>query len=130
MSTTVEAISSAAFTAANAAITDVIDDATITYVSQGSYNYTTGTYAVTSTSVTGRALFDTEKPASDSGVSSQGIFGDTIIGPQDQLVLLEGFSVEVKEGFQLTVNSINYEIKTAQKVVGSVSLQYAVVLKK
>ena len=125
MSTTVEAISSAAFTAANAAITDVIDDATITYVSQGSYNYTTGTYAVTSTSVTGRALFDTEKPASDSGVSSQGIFG-----PQDQLVLLEGFSVEVKESFQLTVNSIDYEIKTAQKVVGSVSLQYAVVLKK
>lgn len=123
MSTTVTAIADAAFDAVNAAITDVIDDATITYITNGSYNYSTGAYAETATAITGRALFDTETPAAD-------IFGDTVVGPRDQLVLLEGFSTAAKEGYKLTVNSVDYEVKSAQNIVGSVSLQYAVVLEK
>lgn len=123
MSTTVTAIADAAFDAVNAAITDVIDDATITYITNGSYNYSTGAYAATATAITGRALFDTETPAAD-------IFGDTVVGPRDQLVLLEGFSTAAKEGYKLTVNSVDYEVKSAQNIVGSVSLQYAVVLEK
>lgn len=123
MSTTVTAIADAAFDAVNAAITDVIDDATLTSVSNGSYNYTTGAYAETETAITGRALFDTETPTAD-------IFADTVIGPREQLVLLEGFSAAAKEGHKLTVNSVDYEVKSAQNIIGSVSLQYAVVLEK
>lgn len=123
MSTTVTAIADAAFDAVNAAITDVIYDATLTSVANGAYNYTTGAYAETETTINGRALFDTETPAAD-------IFGDTVIGPRDQLMLLEGFSSSAKEGHKLTVNSVDYEVKSAQNIVGSVSLQYAVVLEK
>lgn len=121
--TTITAIADAAFDAVALAITDAIDDATISYDTNGTYNLSTGVYPVTTTTISGRALFDTEIPAND-------IFPDTVIGPQDQLVLLEGFSAVVKEGYKLTVNSINYEVKRAQAIVGSVSLQYAVVLEK
>lgn len=123
MSTTVTAIADAAFDAVNLAITDVIDDATIAYDTQGAYDAAAGTYTVTANSITGRALFDTITPAND-------IFPDATIGPREQLVLLEGFSAAVKEGYKLTVNSVAYEVKAAQNVVGSVSLQYAVVLER
>ena len=63
-------------------------------------------------------------------IPANDIFPDTVIGPQDQLVLLEGLSAVVKEGYKLTVNSVNYEVKRAQAIVGSVSLQYAMVLEK
>lgn len=123
--TTVTAIADAAFDAVNAAITDVIDDASLSYQTNlsHSYDYTAGNYLQTTTTVTGRALFDTETPAAD-------IFVDAVIGPRDQLVLLEGFSIAAKEGYKLTVNSVDYEVKSAQNIVGSVSLQYAVVLEK
>jgi len=121
--TTITAIADAAFDAVALAITDAIDDATISYDTNGTYNPSTGVYPVTTTTINGRALFDTEIPGND-------IFPDTVIGPQDQLVLLEGFSAVVKEGYKLTVNSVDYEVKRAQAIVGSVSLQYAVVLEK
>ena len=123
MSTTVTAISDAAFDAVDIAVTDVIFDATVTYETQGTYNPSTGTYSVTTTTLTGRALFDTDTPARD-------IFPDSIIGSNRQLVLLEGFSEVIKEGYKLTISSIDYEIKAAQKVVGSISLQYGVALQK
>jgi len=44
--------------------------------------------------------------------------------------LLEGFSEVIKEAYKLTISSIDYEIKAAQKVVGSISLQYGVALQK
>ena len=121
--TTITAIADAAFDAVALAITDAIADATISYDTNGTYNPSTGVYPVTTTTISGRALFDTEIPAND-------IFPDTVIGPQDQLVLLEGFSAVVKEGYKLTVNSVDYEVKRSQAIVGSVSLQYAVVLEK
>jgi hypothetical protein len=121
--TTVTTIADAAFDAVNVAITDVIDDATIAYDTQGAYDASTGTFTVTANSITGRALFDTETPAAD-------IFPDAVIGPREQMVLLEGFSAEIKEGYKLTVNSVDYEVKAAQKIVGSNSLQYAVVLER
>ena len=123
MSTTVTAIADAAFDAVKLAVTDVIFDAEIEYETQGTYNPSTGTYPVTTTTLTGRALFDTDTPARD-------IFPDAIIGSNRQLVLLEGFSEVIKEGYKLTISSIDYEIKAAQKIVGSISLQYGVALQK
>ena len=123
MSTTVEAIADAAFDAVNLAITDVIYDATVAYDTQGTYNPSTGAYPVTTTTLTGRALFDTDTPARD-------IFPDAIIGSKRQLVLFEGFSEIIKEGYKLTIASVDYDVKAAQKIVGSNSLQYAVVLQK
>ena len=123
MSTTVTAIADAAFDAVKLAVTDVIFDAEIEYETQGTYNPSTGTYPVTKTTLEGRALFDTDTPARD-------IFPDAIIGSNRQLVLLEGFSEVIKEGYKLTISSIDYEIKAAQKIVGSISLQYGVALQK
>ena len=58
------------------------------------------------------------------------IFPDAIIGSNRQLVLFEGFTEIIKEGYKLTISSIDYEIKAAQKIVGSVSVQYGVALQK
>jgi len=123
MTTTVTAIADAAFDAVDLAITDVIFDATITYDTQGAYDPATGTFTVTTTTLTGRALFDTDTPARD-------IFPDAVIGSKRQLVLFEGFSEIIKEGYKLTVSSVDYDIKAAQKIVGSNSLQYGVVLER
>tara|TARA_B100000900_G_scaffold384140_1_gene372720 strand:- start:1789 stop:2160 length:372 start_codon:yes stop_codon:yes gene_type:complete len=123
MSTTVTKIADAAFDAVDVAVTDVIFDATVTYQTQGTYDPSTGTYSVTTTTLTGRALFDTDTPARD-------IFPDAIIGSNRQLVLFEGFSETIKEGYKLTISTIDYEIKAAQKIVGSLSLQYGVALQK
>lgn len=123
MSTTVTAIADAAFDAVNVAVTDVIFDAEIEYETQGTYDPATGTYSVTKTTLEGRALFDTDTPARD-------IFPDAIIGSNRQLVLFEGFTEVIKEGYKLTISSIDYEIKAAQKIVGSVSVQYGVALQK
>ena len=123
MSTTVTAIADAAFDAVDLAVTDVIFDATVTYETQGTYDPSTGTYPVTTTTLTGRALFDTDTPARD-------IFPDAIIGSNRQLVLFEGFTEIIKEGYKLTISSVDYEVKAAQKIVGSNSVQYGVVLQK
>ena len=123
--TTITAIADAAFDAANSAITDAIHDATLTYTSNYDFSYDVdeGNYLQSSTSITGRALFDTEKPMND-------LFPDYVVGPKEILVLLEGFSTECKEGWKLTVNSIDYTVKKVQTVAGSVSLMYAVVVKQ
>lgn len=123
MSTTVTAIADAAFDAVDLAITDVIFDATISYDTQGVYDPATGSFTVTTTTLTGRALFDTDTPARD-------IFPDAVIGSKRQLVLFEGFTEIIKEGYKLTVSSVDYDVKAAQKIVGSNSLQYGVVLEK
>lgn len=121
--TTIALIADAAFDAVALAITDAISDATVSYDTQGVYDASTGTYTVTTSTINGRAVFDTEKPASD-------IFPDATIGPREQLVLLEGFSAALKEGWKVTIEGVAYEIKAAQTIVGSNSLQYAVVLKR
>lgn len=123
MSTTVDAIADAAFDAVALAITDVIYDATIEYETQGVYDPTTGTYTTTTTTLNGRALFDTDTPARD-------IFPDAVIGSKRQLVLFEGFSEVIKEGYKLTVESVDYDVKASQKIVGSLAIQYGVVLEK
>ena len=123
MSTSVTAIADAAFDAVTVAITDVIFDATVQYETQGAYDPATGTYTTTTTTLTGRALFDTNTPQRD-------IFPDEIICSNRQLVLFEGFTETIKETYRLTISGVVYEIKAAQKIVGSVSVQYAVVLKK
>ena len=123
--TTLATIADSAFDAVNAAITDVIDDATLTYKTNIDFGYdpVSGQHMQTETSITGRALFDTTTPAQD-------IFGDFTQGPREQMVLLEGFSALCEEGWKLTVNSVDYTVQRAQAVAGSVALQYAVVLKK
>ncbi|QDP67050.1 MAG: hypothetical protein Unbinned4497contig1000_24 [Prokaryotic dsDNA virus sp.] len=123
--TTVTAIADAAFDAVHAAITDVIKDATLSYATNYDHTYDVdeGNYSQATTSITGRVVFDTEKPAKD-------IFTDYVQGPKEELVLLEGFSAAAKEGYTLTIGSDNYVVRRAQAVAGSVSLVYAVVAKK
>lgn len=122
--TTVAAIAEQAFNAVATSITDVIHAATLSYdvsAARG-YDHKSGKYFSTTTSMTGRCLFDTVKPASD-------IFPDYTNGPKDELVLLEGFGVLAKEGWALAVSGETYTIKKAQAIVGVSDLVYAIVRK-
>lgn len=119
--TTVSQIAAQAFNAVASSITDVIHDATLSFLTKEArgYDHKSGKYFEQPTEYSGRALFDTVKPASD-------IFADYTHGPQDVLVLLEGFGVAAKENWTLTVNSEAYTVKAAQAIVGVSDLVYVV----
>jgi len=116
--TTVAAIADAAFDAVALAITDAVQTVTVTRVTQGAYNYTTGAYAETTSAASGRGVLDTVKPVKD-------IFPSHIIGPKDQLWLLEGFA-SVLEGDKVTIGGTNYKVGAVQDIVGAGKLFYAV----
>ena len=119
--TTVKAIAKAAFDAVAGSITDAVHSASLSYDTQGSYNTTTGAYAITTTTLTGgSAVLDMGKPVSD-------IFPDYTAGPSDRLVLLQGFTSVPKENWTLTYNGNSYAIKQVLDLVDAGSVFYVVV---
>ncbi|APX88648.1 hypothetical protein BV394_01970 [Brevirhabdus pacifica] len=123
MATTVAEIAAEAFTAVAAEITDAIQSATISYDTQGAYNATTGTYATTTTTLTGRSVVDQVTPARD-------IFPDYVIGPRDEMVLLEGFTTVPKETWTLTFSGKDHTIMAVQDIVSAGTLFYVIVRRK
>lgn len=117
--TTVAAIADAAFDAVAAEITDAIKTVTLTRTANGTYNPATGTYATTTTTQTGRAVLVTETPVKD-------IFPAHIVGPKDQLWLIEGLTA-LAENDALTIGSGSFTATRVQDVAGAGSLFYAVV---
>ena len=96
MTLTIAQIASKALGAARKAISDAVADATVTQSVQGAYNTTTGTYALTVVTQTGRAVFQGTAPIAD-------MFPDYVVGPTDNLMMLEGFT-GVKENDIVTVS--------------------------
>lgn len=119
--TTVAQIADEAFDNVALAITDAIKTATLSSVANGSYNYDTGAYATTTTTISGRCVIDSQTPASD-------IFPDYVIGPNEQMMMLEGFSSVPVEGWTLTLGSITYTVKRVQDIVGAGAIQMIVAL--
>ena len=120
MATTVTAIAGAAFDAVAAAITDAVQDVTLTKTTRSDYDTKSGSYIEADTAITGRGVLDTVKPVRD-------VFPNWVTGPKDQLWLLEGLSSAPAEGDKLTVGSADYRVAAAQDIVGAGSLFYAIV---
>ena len=123
MSQTVAQIADKALDAVSAAITDAVPACTLSWVTQGAYNTTTGTYAETPGSDTGRAVIDTVKPVTD-------IFPDYVAGPGDELIFLEGLTTAPKEGYKVTIGSVVRHIRQVQDIVGAGSLFYVIARKE
>ena len=122
MSTTVAAIAAEAFTAVAAELPDVIKACTLTHVTQGTYNATTGSYGETTTTATGRALITTG--SSSEGVGSATIkdmFPNYVAGPADLVIFLEGLSMAPQENDTLTIGGVVRTIKAAGDIVGAAS---------
>ena len=118
MALTVAQIAKKAFDKVGAKITDAIQTATLANDTQGAYNADTGTYTLTTTTETGRAVVDTVKPIND-------IFPDYTVGPGDELILLEGFTA-CAENYRLTMGGKTWHIRRAQDIVAAGSLFFAV----
>nr|WP_309504288.1 hypothetical protein [uncultured Roseovarius sp.] len=115
---TVAEIAAMAFGAVDTAIPDAIHEGTLSYEDRVAYDASTGAYASTEMTDTGRVVVDTSKPATD-------IFPDYIAGPGDELVMLEGFTT-CKEGWTLTAGGKTWKIRQVQDILAAGSLFYAI----
>lgn len=116
--TTVAAIAAEALNAVAGAVTDAVLSVSVASDTQGAYDPSTGSYALTTTTVNGRGVLD-DKPISD-------VFPDYVAGPKDMLILLEGFT-DVKEGYRVTFNSKTYTVKAVADIMGAGTLFMAVI---
>lgn len=112
-------IAKRAMDAVQAKITDAIHAATLSRDVQGAYDPVVGAYAITTYSATGRVVVDTVTPVAD-------IFPDYVIGPSDQLVMLEGFTT-CAEADRVTFAGIGHTVRRVQDIVAAGTLFYAVV---
>ena len=116
--TTVADIASDAFGAVSAAITDAIHAATLTRTTQGAYDPATGAYAATTAEQTGRAVVDTVTPIDDA-------FPAYVVGPADELILLEGFTSCV-ENDALEFAGRTRTVRRVQDIVAAGTLFFVV----
>lgn len=111
-------IAALSFDAVSESITDAIHPATLTRETQGGYNTTTGSYATTPTTQTGRVVVDTVKPVAD-------VFPEYVAGPGDELILIEGMT-SAKENDELTFAGRTRVVRQAQDIVAAGSLFYVI----
>jgi len=116
--TTVAQIAAKAIGAAQKAIPDAVHAATLTRTVQGAYNATTGAYATTTTSQTGRAVVDSERPVGD-------VFEEYVVGAGDELILLEGFT-SCAENDTLTFAGRTRIVRKVQDILAAGSLFFCV----
>lgn len=116
--TTVADIAAEAFGAVALEITDAIHSATLTRTTQGAYTASTGAYAVTTASQTGRAVSDQSRPIAD-------VFPHYVVGPADELFLLEGFTSCV-ENDALSVAGRSMIVRQVLDIANAGSLFYVV----
>lgn len=109
---TVADISKEAFDAVAAELGGVVHDATLTYDVLGEHNPTTGVAVATPTTATGRAVFGTA-----AAIASR--FPAYVIGPDDLLIMLEGFTTVPRVGWRVTINSIERTIKAVGDIAGA-----------
>ena len=115
-------IAEVAFDAVDSAIEDAVHDATLGWNTQGAYNFTTGAYAVTANTDTGRVTIATDRPVPDR-------FPQYTRGAHDEDATLEGFSTVPEEGHTLTVGSTVWHIMAVQDV-GAAGTLFNVILRK
>lgn len=120
--TTVAEIASEAFTAVAAELTGVVKSATLTRTVQGEYDPETGTFETTTSTDTGRAIFDTSTKIEDA-------LPGYVAGPTEQLVWIEGLdTLEPKENDAIAIVGVDYTVKHVGDIVGAGSLYAATVI--
>ncbi|MCD1619136.1 hypothetical protein K7H20_13785 [Salipiger manganoxidans] len=115
---TVSQIAKLAFDGVARGIPDAIHAATLTRTTQGAYDVATGTYATTTAAQTGRAVVDTVRPVAD-------VFPAYVVGPGDELILLEGFT-SAKENDSLTFAGRTRIVRQVQDIVAAGALFYVI----
>ncbi len=114
-------IAKLAMDAVSGEISDAIHPASLSEDAQGAYNAATGAYAITTTTAAGRAVVASEKPVTD-------IFPAYIVGPADELILLEGFTA-CRENMRLTFAGWVRTVTQVQDIVNAGTLFYVVARK-
>lgn len=122
MATTVATIADEAFDAVAAEITGVVKSCTLTRTTQGTYDPSAGEYATTTSTDTGRAVFDTSTKIEDA---LQGY----VAGPTEKLVWIEGLdALSPKENDAIAIGGTDYTIKAVGDVAGAGGLYAASVV--
>lgn len=118
--TTVAEIAKLAFDGVQSAITDAVHSASLEVDAQGAYDATAGTHALTTTTYTGgRAVLDMTRPPAD-------IFPDYVVGPRDQMILLEGFTSVPEEGWRVIFAGTTYDLQAVQDIAKAGTLFYVI----
>ncbi|MCW2309722.1 hypothetical protein [Rhodobium gokarnense] len=122
MTTTVATIAAKAFDGVAAKISGVIQSCTLTRTTQGAYDPSTGSYSTTTSTDTGRGLFDTSTKIEDA-------LPGYIAGPTEKLVWIEGLdTLTPKENDGLTVGASSYTVMHVGDIVGAGSFYAATVV--
>ena len=113
MSLTVAQIAASAFTAVDAQVTGVVQTASMSYETKGAYNPATGTHISFSTDVTGgRVVIDTSAAIANK-------FPGYVAGPDDLVLLLEGFPTVPQVGWTVTAGGVTRTIKAVGDIAGA-----------
>lgn len=104
--------------AAQSAISDAVHTATLTRETQGAYDTATGVFAVTTAVQAGRATVASSAPIED-------MFPSYIVGPGDQLILLEGFTA-CAENDILAFAGLTLKVRRVQDIAAAGTLFYCV----
>ena len=110
--TTVASIAADAFNGVGAAIDGVILTAVMEYETQGDYDRSTQLYITFTTSLTGRAVVGTASAIKAS-------FPSYTVGPEDTLLLLEGFAEVPEAGWKVTAGGKTRIIKDVGDIAGA-----------
>lgn len=125
MTLSVADIAASAFNSVVLKLSGVIKDATLTRVTQGEYDATTGAYAVTSATDTGRVVFDFA--ATQQAFSN--IFPAYTPGRNDKMAYFEGLTtLEPVENDTITIGAEEYTVLASVDVAEGGGL-YAVAVR-
>ncbi len=115
-------IAEIAFDAVDGAIPDAIHAVTLGWVTKGAYNFTTGAYAETAVTDTGRVTFTNARPSPDP-------FPDYTRGASEEYALLEGLTTAPQESYTLTVGSDVWHVTRVQDIAAAGSLFWCLATK-
>lgn len=114
MTLTIAAIAAKAFTAARSAVSDAVQDGTLTQINRGVYDAVAGTHAEIRSTQTGQVVFQGSAPIPD-------LFPDYVIGPTERLLMLQGFT-GVKEADLIAVGDKIRIIRAVMDIGGAGTL--------
>lgn len=114
MSLTIAKIAAKALGASRKAITDSVTDGTLTQITKGDYDVVAGNYDEIRSTQTGQVVFQGAAPIPD-------LFPDYVIGPNDRLLMLEGFT-GVRESDLITVGDKTRIVRAVLDISGAGTL--------
>lgn len=116
--TTVAEIALEVFTALAEELPDVVKACTLTKVTKGTYDATTGAYSETPATYTGQAIITTGGTVEGINSTLRDAFPAYVAGPTDINMILQGLSAAPEKNDTLTIGSDDWTIKLVGDVVG------------